>query len=265
MSEVLHARDQALFLSTTRNIRADLLAGIDGIYDEFGDAPSAMMALGLISPNRPLAFWNHNTYGNASSDHPMWPGRLLKGAMGGRAAAQRAEGRTPDGHRLSPWSFRPVLGQARLATRGMRFSRCTCWQAQRPRFRPPGATTPTSSRCGHAGPPLSRKRTLLVANVNDDAAVKHEVAVLVLPHRGGRLVPRALPGAIPAMLLRGGRRRGSEARAGERRAVRGERERERGGKGFSHVPPLSIADVALLSLSHTRFPRSHSGQYHKCM
>jgi hypothetical protein len=81
MSAVLHAHDQALFVSTTKNTRIDLMRGTDGCYDEFGDAPQAMMALGMMNTNRPLMMWNHNTKGNYTTSQAAWPGETKRDAV----------------------------------------------------------------------------------------------------------------------------------------------------------------------------------------
>lgn len=77
-STTLHSANQALFLSTTQNVRLDLMRGVDGLYDEFGDAPQAMMALGLLSTDRPAAYWNHNYLGNLTGNAPAWPGEAKR-------------------------------------------------------------------------------------------------------------------------------------------------------------------------------------------
>lgn len=130
MAALLHAHNQAMVISTTRNVRLDLYRHVDATYDEFGDERSVMMALGLLNTDRPLAMWNHNDQGNLSSSFQAWPGLVQR-------LSTLSHART-----LALISIYQTPKQDAMGRRGICFFRCTCWWGLRRLCRRRGATTP---------------------------------------------------------------------------------------------------------------------------
>ena len=55
----VHAADKVLFCNNHTK-RIDLLCGIDGIYDEFGDFPTSLNTTSLLGVHRPVLGWTRN-------------------------------------------------------------------------------------------------------------------------------------------------------------------------------------------------------------